>query len=447
MSESSVARLYSAAVGPVGSAYYQAVFSRFEVAGRARLSWNWAAGLLTLNWLLFRKLWLAALAYWLALLGLPVLILGLGRLVFQVPMSIEAGLWLSCAVLSLAVPGAWGNAWLYAGCKQRIAKALAATPTLEDACRQLTESASTKKQAIGLGLANIALLCVLALAYTSFFTGSAQEDDEDVAAAVTNLPAPVKPRLASPVQAPLSPASQAVSAAEAAASAASAVAVVAIPASGPASAASAAAVPASATASVSAVASAPNQARSLAKTTASAPASTQALFTAKATASASVPASAPTQAQPRAKASVSEPALVSTTPAPVPSAASTPAATHAAVPRTTPVSKPNPAAAKASRAASGKSAPAKPSKASSSPATKEVFVNVGLFADPDNARHAYVKLVKAGIPAGREVIWPPVGSSKSKLTRVRAGPFANRAQAKAAVAQIKALQLDAVVAP
>ena len=76
-----------------------------------------------------------------------------------------------------------------------------------------------------------------------------------------------------------------------------------------------------------------------------------------------------------------------------------------------------------------------------------MFVNVGLFADPDNARNAYVKLVKAGLPAGREVIWPPEGSTKSKLTRVRAGPFANRAQAQAAVAKIKALQLDAVLAP
>ena len=76
-----------------------------------------------------------------------------------------------------------------------------------------------------------------------------------------------------------------------------------------------------------------------------------------------------------------------------------------------------------------------------------MFVNVGLFADPDNARNAYVKLVKAGLPAGREVIWPPEGSSKSKLTRVRAGPFANQAQAQAAVAKIKALQLDAVLAP
>jgi len=428
MPESSVARLYSAAVGPLGSAYYQAVFSRFELAGRARLSWNWAAGLLTLNWLLFRKLWLAALAYWLALLGLPVLILGLGRLVFQVPMSIEAGLWLSCGVLSLAVPGAWGNAWLYAASKQRIAQALAATPTLDEACRQLTESASTKKQAIGLGLANIALLCLLALAYTSFFAGSAPEDDEDVAAAVTNQPAPVKPRLASPVQAPPSPASQA-------ASAASAVAMIALPASGAASAAIVAAVPVPATtpatASVSAIESAPTQAQS----------------TAIATASASAPASAPTQIQPLAKASASVPALVSTTTAPAPSAASAPAATRAPVPKTMPVSKSNPAAAKASRVASGKLAPVKPSKAISSPATKEVFVNVGLFADPDNARHAYVKLVKAGIPAGREVIRPPEGSSKSKLTRVRAGPFANRAQATAAVAQIKALQLDAVVAP
>ena len=58
-----VASLYRAAIGPLGADYYAAVFDRFETAGRSRPSWNWAAALLTLNWLLFRRLWLAALAW------------------------------------------------------------------------------------------------------------------------------------------------------------------------------------------------------------------------------------------------------------------------------------------------------------------------------------------------------------------------------------------------
>lgn len=72
-----------------------------------------------------------------------------------------------------------------------------------------------------------------------------------------------------------------------------------------------------------------------------------------------------------------------------------------------------------------------------------VYVNVGLFADPDNARRAYATLVKAGLPAERERL----KSASAERTRVRAGPFADRAQARAAAERIRALQLDAVLTP
>lgn len=76
------------------------------------------------------------------------------------------------------------------------------------------------------------------------------------------------------------------------------------------------------------------------------------------------------------------------------------------------------------------------------PVRGDHYVNVGLFADPDNARRAYVKLVKAGLPASREVIVV----RQQKVTRVRSGPYATRKEAQAATARIKALQLDAVLA-
>lgn len=99
-------------------------------------------------------------------------------------------------------------------------------------------------------------------------------------------------------------------------------------------------------------------------------------------------------------------------------------------------------------AASAKPAASKPLTAvSDAAATDPVFINVGLFADADNARRAYVKLVLAGLPAERRVLMPAPGSGKGKLTRVRAGPFASRAQALAAVPNIKELELDAVIAP
>jgi len=69
------------------------------------------------------------------------------------------------------------------------------------------------------------------------------------------------------------------------------------------------------------------------------------------------------------------------------------------------------------------------------------LINVGLFAQDDNARRAHARLRDAGLPAFTQEIQGRSG----KLTRVRAGPFATRAEADAAARQIHALQLDAVV--
>ncbi|NCP39691.1 MAG: DUF2628 domain-containing protein, partial [Rhodoferax sp.] len=52
--------LYRAAIGPRQTDYYLKRFTQFESSGKAGLSWNWAAGALTFNWMLFRKLWLPA---------------------------------------------------------------------------------------------------------------------------------------------------------------------------------------------------------------------------------------------------------------------------------------------------------------------------------------------------------------------------------------------------
>ncbi len=71
--EPTLARLYGAVLGPQGAAFYLPVFDRFEALGRWRSSWNWAPAMLTLNWLLFRQLWLAAAGYGAALLLLPLL--------------------------------------------------------------------------------------------------------------------------------------------------------------------------------------------------------------------------------------------------------------------------------------------------------------------------------------------------------------------------------------
>jgi cell division septation protein DedD len=68
-------------------------------------------------------------------------------------------------------------------------------------------------------------------------------------------------------------------------------------------------------------------------------------------------------------------------------------------------------------------------------------INVGLFADDNNARNALVLLSDAGLPAYTQVL----RGKKGKLTRVRVGPFDAAAQAERAAEKIRALGLDALV--
>jgi cell division septation protein DedD len=69
------------------------------------------------------------------------------------------------------------------------------------------------------------------------------------------------------------------------------------------------------------------------------------------------------------------------------------------------------------------------------------FVNVGLFADDNNALNATVKLTDAGLAAFKQEL----ETKKGKRTRVRVGPFDSAAEAEKAVEKIHALGLDAIV--
>jgi cell division septation protein DedD len=66
---------------------------------------------------------------------------------------------------------------------------------------------------------------------------------------------------------------------------------------------------------------------------------------------------------------------------------------------------------------------------------------VGLFADDNNARNAYVKLMDAGLPAFKQAF----NTSKGKRTRVRVGPFETEAQAEINANRIQTLGLEAQV--
>ena len=98
-SDIALTALYSAALGPVHLSRYLPIFARFDEAGRTTTSWNWAASLCTLNWMVFRQLWGAALVYGAAAESLALLVWGVGRPRLHWPAGVEWGVLGAFAVL------------------------------------------------------------------------------------------------------------------------------------------------------------------------------------------------------------------------------------------------------------------------------------------------------------------------------------------------------------
>lgn len=80
-------------------------------------------------------------------------------------------------------------------------------------------------------------------------------------------------------------------------------------------------------------------------------------------------------------------------------------------------------------------------KAASATASARLVVQVGAYAEDDRVRDVRQKLEKAGLKTYVHTATLPEG----KRTRVRVGPFDNRAEAEKAAARIKALGLPAAV--
>ncbi len=122
--------------------------------------------------------------------------------------------------------------------------------------------------------------------------------------------------------------------------------------------------------------------------------------------------------------------------APASAPAGVPAATRSAsasVPATPPV--PRGAASAAAARSPAASAPDRPAPT----ALRKLYINVGLFAEPANARRAHGMLRSAGLPAATQ---PVTAADGRQLLRVRAGPFTSASQANAAAARIRALGLE-----
>lgn len=418
-SDNAMTALYRVALGPVNTDRYLPIFARFDATGRTTTSWNWAACLVTLNWMVFRQLWSAALVYVAAAEGLALLVFGLGRSFLQWPQGVEWGVLGAFALLAFAVPGLYGNALLHADIRRRIARALAASRTVPEACALLDQQASSRKRLTTVVLANVVIAAAAALAYLMLpragFTPPAWEqravtvaDAASAALPVASLPAsPAAPSITVSNEAslPSTPASSAV----------------------PEPSAPPAPPPSSLASGPAPAASAPAPATS--------------------------PAPAPAAAAPSKPPA---PPPVPKSPAPTRAAASTPPSSAESASAKAPAANPAPSRtattrtekAPAASAAASSSSPAS-STAAKTPASAPApvgsapgyYINVGLFADEANARKAQARLLNEGLPAFRQEL----NSTSGRRIRVRVGPYDTRAKADAAAASIRAMALDAVV--
>lgn len=424
-SDNAMTALSRLALGPVNTDYYLAVFERFDSTGRTTTTWNWAACLATLNWMVFRQLWSAALVYVAAAEGLALIVFGIGRSFLNWPPGVELGVLGAFAVLAFAVPGLYGNAILYADIRKRIARALAASRTVPEACALLEKQASSRKRLQMVVLANVVLGVAALIAYLAWSPSDtkplALEPAVTVAQATAAATAASTTTSAAPAKATGQAASTAAPMPEAAPEPAPVAESRPAPASPPAPAAAAV------KASAAPKASAPNVPPAMVAPPPAEPAPP--------TRPASTPASKAVASAPAKTAAPAASTRASATTSPTASAASTPAPRREA-------------------AASHASATTKPKAPASAPATAAAdkplptvgtaagyYINVGLFAEEANARKTQARLLNEGLPAFRQEL----DGAKGRRIRVRVGPYDTRAQADAAAESIRAMALEAVV--
>ena len=372
-------QLYLHAVGPVGTAYYERVFTRFETLGRTPPTWNHAAAFCTLGWCLLRGLWRPA-AVWSSMALLLAVLMWAGAF-SALPRQAQVSVALLGAIVLCGVPGFFGNGWYYRLVHQQTMHALEASPSLAQAQARLAQQASSPKQWRLAAVGQVALWALLGV-FAWHSADSAQE------------PAPAPERTVGPPQLNF-PEPTTIAPAEDVA---------------PPGAAAPLASP------EPTLAMAPSSA--MTETTATAaPPGILPITMAEA-----MPAPAPTPA-PKVAAPPAAPKA-----APAPKAAAAPAPKPAAPVAKTTRSTPTPPPAAAPQE--------KPARTNS-----QFYVTLGTYAEVTNAAAVERKVRQAGYAAQSF----STTSNKGVLTRLRAGPFATRAEAEKAQRALRALRIPASV--
>lgn len=358
-------QLYLHAVGPVGTAYYERVFTRFETLGRTPPTWNHAAAFCTLGWCLLRGLWRPA-AVWSSMALLLAVLMWAGAF-SALPRQAQVSVALLGAIVLCGVPGFFGNGWYYRLVHQQTMHALEESPSLAQAQARLAQQASSPKQWRLAAVGQVALWVLLGIfAWHSADSAPEPAPERTVGPPQLNFP---EPTTTAPAEEP-----------------------------------------------EPTLAMAPSSA--MTETTATAvPPGILPITMAEA-----MPAPAPTPA-PKVAAPPAAPKA-----APAPKAAAAPAPKSAAPVAKTTRSTPTPPPAAAPQE--------KPARTNS-----QFYVTLGTYAEVTNAAAVERKVRQAGYAAQSF----STTSNKGVLTRLRAGPFATRAEAEKAQRALRAQRIPASV--
>lgn len=401
-------QLYQHVIGPLQAEYYQRHFLRFETLGHPSPSWNGAAACCTLGWGLLRGLWRPTAIYAaLVLVALAVWLLGLhGR----IPMHMETSLVLLGTLLAGAVPGFLGNGWYYRQVHRQTMSALEQAPTLAKA-QSLLEAQAPGRRHRQLAAAGQVTWWLLLAGLIWAGLAPASPPAEPTAARVGP---PVLHFPNTPNTPPDTSATDATS-----------------PTTIEAASVAAAALPAAAGAAMSAAPAPAPQPVAAAAAAAPTPASTQA---------------APPPAKAASRKEAAAPREAARKEAAKPAAGATarkkePARKGA----TQPAAGKNPATRSSSNRVAGTptNTTAKAAQKSTPPSTQRYYVNVGTYANADNAARVEASIRAARLP----VVKHTSTTNKGELVRLRAGPFATQAEAQAAQRTLQARKLPATLQP
>lgn len=438
--------LYRAALGPLNADRYLAFFQRQDDTGRNLPGWNAAAAFFTLGWMVFRQLWMPALVYVAALEGVALLAFALGQHWLSLPRQVLGGVALAVFGAACVLPGLYGDAVMHAEMRKKINRALAASPNLAKAAELLARQAPTRRRLAWVVAVHVLLAAAIVALWLAFPGGTLNAPPGTADASAATAPgapaAPARPA-ASATAAEAAPAA---SAALATASEGGTAAGTQTPASEPAAAASTPTAPAAAASAPAAPAPAMAASATAAVAAATATSTASTASAPQTAARTPSPAVADQQGASTKRPTASSAAAPAETPAakasaPAASAPAAPTATSAAAPRAHHASRPR-TAARAPRP----STPAATAEASATPPAplqRRLYINVGLFGDPANARRAMALLQTVDLTGSQAQVRAAGGRM---LTRVRVGPFTSASEANDAARRVLSLGLEAAPA-